>query len=85
LAVYINASPQRRDAFYNLQPDEPKLVPIQDRPYEAPLGSFGKTINTSFLYLQALPGMLCRSQQLGQEWSVSLTLLGISTIIDEGL
>ncbi|KAJ5240529.1 uncharacterized protein N7469_002120 [Penicillium citrinum] len=29
-AIYINASPQRRDAFYNLQPDEPKLVPIQD-------------------------------------------------------
>ncbi|RAQ55326.1 hypothetical protein AFGD_012605 [Aspergillus flavus] len=30
LAVYINASPQRREAFNNLQPDGPKLVPIQD-------------------------------------------------------
>jgi hypothetical protein len=30
LAVYINASPQRRDVFYHLQPNEPKLVVIQD-------------------------------------------------------
>jgi hypothetical protein len=30
LAIYINASPQRREAFNNLQLDEPKLVPIQD-------------------------------------------------------
>ncbi|KAJ6136648.1 hypothetical protein N7512_001808 [Penicillium capsulatum] len=30
LAIYINASPQRRESFYNLQTREPKLVPIQD-------------------------------------------------------
>jgi hypothetical protein len=30
LAVFINASPQRREAFLNLQTEEPKLVPIQD-------------------------------------------------------
>ncbi|KAJ5742625.1 uncharacterized protein N7511_011357 [Penicillium nucicola] len=30
LAIYINSSPQRREAFYNLQTEEPKLVPIQD-------------------------------------------------------
>ncbi|EED23220.1 conserved hypothetical protein [Talaromyces stipitatus ATCC 10500] len=30
LAIYINASPQRRESFYNLQTKEPKLVPIQD-------------------------------------------------------
>ncbi|OQE58765.1 hypothetical protein PENNAL_c0360G08151, partial [Penicillium nalgiovense] len=30
LAIYINSSPQRREAFYNLQIEEPKLVPIQD-------------------------------------------------------
>lgn len=30
LAIYINASPQRREAFYNLQKEEPKLAPIQD-------------------------------------------------------
>ncbi|KAK9847191.1 hypothetical protein MYU51_020359 [Penicillium brevicompactum] len=30
LAIYINASPQRRESFYNLQTEEPKLVPIQD-------------------------------------------------------
>ncbi|KAG2000826.1 hypothetical protein GB937_010790 [Aspergillus fischeri] len=30
LAVYINKSPQRREAFQNLQITEPKLVPIQD-------------------------------------------------------
>ncbi|EED16119.1 hypothetical protein TSTA_012280 [Talaromyces stipitatus ATCC 10500] len=30
LAVYINASPQRREAFCNLQAEGPKLVPIQD-------------------------------------------------------
>jgi hypothetical protein len=30
LAIFINASPQRRESFYNLQPKEPKLVPIQD-------------------------------------------------------
>ena len=28
--MYINVSPQRRDAFYALQDQEPKLVPIQD-------------------------------------------------------
>jgi hypothetical protein len=30
LAIYVNASPQRRDTFYNLQTTEKKLVPIQD-------------------------------------------------------
>lgn len=30
LAIFINASPQRREAFYNLQTETPKLVPIQD-------------------------------------------------------
>ncbi|ODM20081.1 hypothetical protein SI65_05067 [Aspergillus cristatus] len=30
LAVFINASPQRRDAFLGLQTEEPRLVPIQD-------------------------------------------------------
>ncbi|KAA8649409.1 uncharacterized protein ATNIH1004_005310 [Aspergillus tanneri] len=30
LAVFINASPQRREAFLTLQTTEPKLVPIQD-------------------------------------------------------
>ncbi|KAJ6168144.1 hypothetical protein N7497_000987 [Penicillium chrysogenum] len=30
LAVFINGSPQRRDAFLSLQTEEPKLVPIQD-------------------------------------------------------
>lgn len=30
LAVYINASPQRLETFFNLQAEEPKLVPIQD-------------------------------------------------------
>ncbi|KGO49341.1 hypothetical protein PEX2_052280 [Penicillium expansum] len=30
LAVYIYSGPQRREAFYNLQTEEPKLVPIQD-------------------------------------------------------
>ncbi|EED14179.1 hypothetical protein TSTA_103980 [Talaromyces stipitatus ATCC 10500] len=30
LAVYINASPQRWEAFCNLQAEGPKLVPIQD-------------------------------------------------------
>ncbi|CRL30059.1 unnamed protein product [Penicillium camemberti] len=30
LAIYINASPQRRETFCNLQTEEPKLVPIQD-------------------------------------------------------
>ncbi|CAP94930.1 hypothetical protein N7489_004599 [Penicillium chrysogenum] len=30
LAIYINASPQRRESFCNLQTEEPKLVPIQD-------------------------------------------------------
>ncbi|KAJ5849181.1 hypothetical protein N7534_007870 [Penicillium rubens] len=30
LAVFINRSPQRRDAFLSLQIEEPKLVPIQD-------------------------------------------------------
>ncbi|KAJ5249392.1 hypothetical protein N7524_011708 [Penicillium chrysogenum] len=58
---------------------------LKVRPYEAPLGSFRKTINTSFLYSRALPGILCQSQQLEQEWSVSLTPLGTSVIIDEGL
>ncbi|EED23320.1 hypothetical protein TSTA_067550 [Talaromyces stipitatus ATCC 10500] len=29
-AVYINASPRRREAFCNLQPEGLKLVPIQD-------------------------------------------------------
>ncbi|KAJ5264777.1 hypothetical protein N7505_007570 [Penicillium chrysogenum] len=58
---------------------------LKVRPYEAPLGSSRKTMNTSFLYLQALPGMLCQSQQLEQEWSVSLTPLGTFVIIDEGL
>lgn len=30
LAIYVNASPQRRDTFYNLQTTAVKLVPIQD-------------------------------------------------------
>ncbi|GFF54131.1 hypothetical protein IFM58399_09749 [Aspergillus lentulus] len=30
LAIFINASPQHREAFYNLQTEAPKLVPIQD-------------------------------------------------------
>ncbi|KAJ5268073.1 hypothetical protein N7524_006113 [Penicillium chrysogenum] len=30
LAVFINASPQRRDLFLNLQTGTQKLVPIQD-------------------------------------------------------
>lgn len=30
LAIYINASPQRRETFYNLQTANVKLVPIQD-------------------------------------------------------
>lgn len=30
LAIYINASPQRRDAFLKLQTKQPTLVPIQD-------------------------------------------------------
>ncbi|KAF7174372.1 hypothetical protein CNMCM6106_008623 [Aspergillus hiratsukae] len=30
LAIFINASPQRREAFYDLQSEAPKLVPIQD-------------------------------------------------------
>lgn len=28
--MYVNSSPQRRDQFYELQPDTRKLVPIQD-------------------------------------------------------
>lgn len=30
LAIYINASPQRQDAFLKLQTNQPALVPIQD-------------------------------------------------------
>jgi hypothetical protein len=30
LAIYVNASPQRRETFYNLQTTNVKLVPIQD-------------------------------------------------------
>lgn len=30
LAIYIHASPQRRETFLQLQPKEPRLVPIQD-------------------------------------------------------
>lgn len=30
LAIYVNASPQRRETFYNLQTTNTKLVPIQD-------------------------------------------------------
>jgi hypothetical protein len=30
LAIYVNASPQRREIFYNLQTTDVKLVPIQD-------------------------------------------------------
>ncbi|KAJ5249580.1 hypothetical protein N7524_011896 [Penicillium chrysogenum] len=30
LAIYINASPQRRETFCSLQTESPKLVPIQD-------------------------------------------------------
>jgi hypothetical protein len=30
LAVFINASPQRREAFLGLQDKEPRLIPIQD-------------------------------------------------------
>jgi hypothetical protein len=30
LAIYVNASPQRRETFYNLQTSSVKLVPIQD-------------------------------------------------------
>jgi hypothetical protein len=30
LAIYIHASPQRREVFLSLQKSEPKLVPIQD-------------------------------------------------------
>ena len=30
LAIYVNASPQRRETFYNLQTTAVKLVPIQD-------------------------------------------------------
>lgn len=30
MAIYINASPQRREAFCNLQRGLPKIVPIQD-------------------------------------------------------
>ncbi|QKX61420.1 uncharacterized protein TRUGW13939_08568 [Talaromyces rugulosus] len=30
LAIYINASPQRRETFYNLQTTNVKIVPIQD-------------------------------------------------------
>ena len=30
LAIYINASPQRRESFYNLQKEELRLIPIQD-------------------------------------------------------
>ncbi|KAJ5152519.1 hypothetical protein N7492_009799 [Penicillium capsulatum] len=30
LAIYVNASPQRRETFYNLQASGVKLVPIQD-------------------------------------------------------
>jgi hypothetical protein len=30
LAIYIHASPQRRETFNNLQTKEPKLAPIQD-------------------------------------------------------
>ena len=30
LAIYINASPQRRDHFLKLQTNQPALVPIQD-------------------------------------------------------
>ncbi|KAJ5456130.1 uncharacterized protein N7458_003713 [Penicillium daleae] len=30
LAIYINASPQRRETFYNLQIGDEKLAPIQD-------------------------------------------------------
>lgn len=30
LAVFVNASPQRREAFLDLQTKEPRLIPIQD-------------------------------------------------------
>ncbi|KAL2694983.1 hypothetical protein AAEP93_002551, partial [Penicillium crustosum] len=30
LAIYVNASPQRRESFYNLQPQKVKIAPIQD-------------------------------------------------------
>jgi hypothetical protein len=30
LAIYINGSPQRREAFYNLQTTDVKIVPLQD-------------------------------------------------------
>ncbi|KAJ5378361.1 hypothetical protein N7509_011480 [Penicillium cosmopolitanum] len=30
LAIYVNASPQRRKTFLQLQPKEPRLVPVQD-------------------------------------------------------
>ncbi|KAJ5740168.1 hypothetical protein N7493_000040 [Penicillium malachiteum] len=30
LAIYIHASPQRRDTFISLQTEEPKVIPIQD-------------------------------------------------------
>lgn len=30
LAIYVNASPQRRETFYNLQTTNVKIVPIQD-------------------------------------------------------
>jgi hypothetical protein len=30
LAIYVNASPQRRETFNNLQTKDPKLMPIQD-------------------------------------------------------
>jgi hypothetical protein len=30
LAIYVNASPQRRETFLQLQPKEPRLVPVQD-------------------------------------------------------
>ena len=30
LTIYMNASPQRRESFYNLQPQKVKIAPIQD-------------------------------------------------------
>ncbi|KAJ5117352.1 hypothetical protein N7448_010984 [Penicillium atrosanguineum] len=30
LAIFVNASPQRREAFLSLQTEEPRLIPIQD-------------------------------------------------------
>ncbi|KAI9043148.1 uncharacterized protein KD926_004331 [Aspergillus affinis] len=60
LAIFINASPQRREAFLGLQTEKPHLLPIQDKNGNS-TGSLAPGSSLPQITINVLPSQLSQS------------------------